>query len=88
MDCFKIRWRNSAYADLEKIHPRAIAAIVKRVEALAEDPFPAPPHSIRLKGRDNQRRLRVGEYRVLYEVDTENRIVWIAAVGPRGSIYH
>ena len=85
MGSFQIRWRNPALGELKRIHKAAIPAIIRHVEALADDPF--PPQSIKLKDRHNQRRLRVRDYRVLYEVDTESRTVWIAAVGHRGSVY-
>ncbi len=38
-------------------------------------------------GLYGQRRLRVGDYRVIYIVDSENKIVTISAIGHRSKIY-
>ena len=35
-----------------------------------------------------QRRLRVGDYRVIYQVDNKHRIVTVTAIGHRKNIYH
>lgn len=85
MGSFQIRWRKSAQSDLKAIDRSSIPVIIGRIESLAEDPFPR--QSKKLRARGNARRLRVGDYRVLYEVDVESKTIWIAAVGPRGSVY-
>lgn len=38
-------------------------------------------------GLYGQRRLRVSDYRVIYTVDSENKIVTINAIGHRSNIY-
>ena len=40
-----------------------------------------------LTGAHGLLRIRVGDYRILYQVDDERRLVRIAAVGHRGDIY-
>jgi mRNA interferase RelE/StbE len=40
-----------------------------------------------LKGEAGLWRLRVGDWRVLYQLDTEHRIVDVTAVASRGSAY-
>ncbi len=52
--------------------------------ALAENPF--PPGCVKLKGTASYR-IRVGDYRVIYCPDTENKIVRLLAVGHRREIY-
>ena len=54
------------------------------IRALAEDP--RPPGSKKLTGRAGWR-LRVGRYRVLYEIEDKVRIVRILDVGHRRDIY-
>lgn len=58
--------------------------IMKAVEALAEEPRPhgipkiRPPISI---GQNiAQYRIRIGNYRILYDIDDKNKIVWILAL--------
>ena len=40
-----------------------------------------------LKGEAGLWRLRVGDWRVLYHLDIEHRVVDVTAVAPRGSAY-
>ena len=49
---------------------------------------PRPPNAKPLRGNlMGVWRLRIGGYRILYEIDDANRVVLIIDVGPRGSIY-
>lgn len=41
-----------------------VARIMKRIEALGDDPF--PDQSIKLAGTEQLYRLRIGDYRVVY----------------------
>lgn len=52
--------------------------------ALAEEP--RPPGSKKLTGREGWR-LRVGWYRVLYEIEDQIRVVQIIDIGHRRDIY-
>jgi len=54
------------------------------VNSLAEDPRPRQSRS--LKGRSG-RRLRVGDYRVIYEVDDDLQEVYVAEVWHRQRDY-
>ena len=60
--------------------------IVAGVERIAEDPRGAP--SVRpLKGSKNRYRLRVGEYRVVYDIEDSVKILWIIRIGHRKEVY-
>lgn len=39
-----------------------------------------------LKGR-NDWRLRVGDYRVIFIIDNENKVYFVTKIGPRGDVY-
>jgi mRNA interferase RelE/StbE len=81
---WRIEYSGSSLRALRKM-PRNIAqTIEKKIEALAEDPY-APNNNVKkLQGRPGFR-LRVGDWRVLYELDMD-RIV-ILEIGPRGGMY-
>ena len=62
-------------------------ALIKRAieERLTQDPISyGKPLRYGLYG---QRRLRVSDYRIIYTVDYDNRIVTITAIGHRSKIY-
>lgn len=56
----------------------------QKIEKLKADPFD-PKNSKPLKGRRDQRAARVGDLRILFQVQGTDVIV--AEIGPRGEIY-
>lgn len=59
--------------------------IVEKIVLLAEDP--RPQGSIKLKGYDNEYRIRVGNYRVRYEIDDEDFVVLLLHCRHRKDVY-
>ena len=59
--------------------------ILSAVPALADNP--RPPGSIKIKSEENRWRIRVGDWRVGYEINDEARVVRIVAVGHRREFY-
>jgi mRNA interferase RelE/StbE len=59
---------------------------MRRIEALAEEPHPPGVEALAgdLKGRF---RIRIGDYRVIYGVAHDRRVVLVYSVGHRSSIY-
>ena len=48
---------------------------------------PRGPDTKKLVGEQNAYRTRVGTYRIVYEIEDNQLLVWILDVGHRGSIY-
>lgn len=82
---YQIVVERSAEKDLKKlsseVRPRAISAI----QALAKKPRPSG--SRKLAGTANDWRIRVGDYRIVYEIADEVRIVRINRVRHRRDVY-
>jgi len=85
MGLFKIEPKGSIEHDLKKIDKQYIPRIVEPIEKLAENPFPV--QSKKLKGSELSYRLRVGDYRVIYQVDQLNKAIVIYHVRHRKDIY-
>ncbi len=85
MDSYKIEPRASLEHDLRKIDRQFILKILDAMRGLADNPFPV--QSKKLKGSDSSYRLRVGNYRVIYQVDTENKVVVVYHVRHRKDAY-
>lgn len=64
--------------------PQEVARIIAAVEDLAQEPFPRG--SEKLSGSEHTYRIRVGDYRVVYEVFTESRIVEIQRAASKGRV--
>jgi mRNA interferase RelE/StbE len=76
--------KRSAEKDLDSLTTKTRARIVKTILLLEEEPRPAGVKKLAIR---EGYRLRVGSYRVLYEIDDENQTVRIFAVGHRRDVY-
>ena len=84
MASFKIEWKRSTKKDLRKIPPDKVGRIVQSAEALKEDPF--PDGSLKLKGSERTYRMRVGNYRIIYEVFPERDVIKIQKIRDRKDV--
>jgi len=70
---------------LRRMPVNAARLIRGRFDQVVEDPMRAP-NVKPLKGRPGFR-LRVGDWRVIYELDHARRRLVVLDIGPRGSVY-
>lgn len=82
---FEIQIENAAEKQLRRIQAPMHERIVNAILPLAENPRPVG--SKKLSGSTNDWRIRVGDYRVLYEIAEEIRIVRIFKVAHRRDVY-
>jgi mRNA interferase RelE/StbE len=82
---FRIEWKKSTRKDLRKLPPSIEGRIVEAVGDLAENPF---PHGVeKLRGSQHAYRIRLGDYRIVYEVVVELKLVEIQRVRHRKDVY-
>lgn len=84
MTRYTVQIARRAAKALQSIDARQRRRIEAAIAALAEDPRPAGVK--RLQGVDAYR-IRIGDYRVVYDVEDAVRIVAVTNVGHRRSIY-
>jgi mRNA interferase RelE/StbE len=60
--------------------------IVAKIREVAVDPYAPNNNLTKLQGRDGYR-LRVGDWRVIYELQYDRLVMLVLDVGPRGDIY-
>jgi mRNA interferase RelE/StbE len=85
MASYKIEWKNSAYKELQKLPRPIITRVVAAVSELSNEPF---PHGVKkLAGSEFSYRIRVGDYRVVYEVFADRLIIEIVRVRHRKDVY-
>jgi mRNA interferase RelE/StbE len=84
MESYSLIFRKSVAKDLRSIPKNDVQRILKRIEALAEDP--RPPGSEKLSGQDRYR-VRQGVYRIIYEIRDEALVIIVVKVGHRQSVY-
>ncbi len=84
MASFKIEFAISVRKDFRHIPKQDAVRILKRIEGLAD--APRPPDSKKLSGNDAMR-IRVGVYRIIYEIRDDVLVVLILRVGHRKDVY-
>lgn len=70
-----ILWKTSAEQDLKKLDRQYIPKVLTAIEALSGNPFPAQCR--KLKGAESSYRIRIGDYRVVYQANTQGKTVTI-----------
>ena len=60
--------------------------IVAKIREVAANPYAPTNNLTKLQGRDGYR-LRVGDWRVIYELQDDSLVMLVLEVGPRGGIY-
>jgi mRNA interferase RelE/StbE len=85
MNEYQILFARAAAKELEALPTKLAIRILESIEGLEVDP--RPPGCKKLEGSEDLWRIRKGDYRVLYSIDDERRIVDIIAVRHRRDAY-
>ena len=82
---YEILLERRAERDIKKLSIEIFQRIIPRIKALAENP--KPTGSRKITGSKSDWRIRIGEYRVIYEVDEKSRVVKVMRIRHRKDIY-
>jgi mRNA interferase RelE/StbE len=83
---YKITFTKQAAKSLQKIPLKTAVIIREKLVQLAENPFAAHLNATKLQGRPGYR-LRVGDWRVIYEIQKDELVIIVLKVSPRGEVY-
>jgi mRNA interferase RelE/StbE len=82
---YRVEFVPSALREMRKLSPDIGRRIGHAIGRLAYNPRPSAAR--RLAGDRSGYRTRVGDYRVLYEVDDEEQLITVGRVAHRGKAY-
>jgi mRNA interferase RelE/StbE len=85
MAAYTLDFKASVEKDLRKVPKDRLPVILEKIEELAEVPLPSD--SKKLSGAEHLYRVRVGDYRIIYEVVHKTKTVTIFYVRNRRSAY-
>ncbi len=85
MASYQIEWKRSSVKELEKLPRQMISKIVSAVDDLSKDPYPQGVR--KLVGSERTYRIRVGDYRVIYDAFESRLIIEIIRVRHRKDAY-
>ncbi|TAN43519.1 MAG: type II toxin-antitoxin system RelE/ParE family toxin [Nitrospirae bacterium] len=82
---FELHIERHAEKDLNKLEKSLFIQIVQKIKELASNPH--PQGSKKITGSQNDWRLCVGDYRILYEIDNKEKMIIIMRVKHRREAY-
>jgi mRNA interferase RelE/StbE len=82
---YEVHLERASENDLKRLPTAIFHRIIPQIRALAENPRPLGCR--KLTGSKNDWRIRIGDYRVLYEIDEKVRAVRIMRVRHRREVY-
>ena len=84
MGYYRIKYRASVEKEIRRIPKKFINAVVTRIDALTQNPFPSGCKKL---AQEELYRIRIGDYRIVYSVDTISKMVTIERIKHRKDIY-
>jgi mRNA interferase RelE/StbE len=85
MPVYRIEFTASAYRSFGKLDPQVRKRLEPRISALADNPRPLD--SKKLVGVEALHRIRVGAYRIVYQIQDDVLLVLVVKLGHRRDIY-
>lgn len=85
---YSFEWSSTARKQLREIDRKQAYRILLTLTQLGDDPFTETADVKALRGYEGLYRLRVGDYRLVYEVFTDRLVIHVLRVAGRGIIYH
>ena len=82
---YEVLLERRAERDLKRLEAKEFHRITREIKALAENP--RPPGCRKIAGSERDWRIRIGDYRVIYELDEEAKVVRVMRVRHRREAY-
>lgn len=82
---YEVFLERAAERDLTRLSASDFRRIISHIKNLADNPRPSGCHKI--SGSKNDWRVRIGDYRVIYEIDAKARAVRVMRVRHRRETY-
>ncbi|MBA7538294.1 hypothetical protein ES705_30569 [subsurface metagenome] len=82
---FNVRYSNRSKKFLKKADKVLVKRLIEKIEKLREDPIIHDTKTV--EGSKSLFRIRVGDYRILYEVDYRNNLIGIVKIDKRPRVY-
>ncbi|MEK6888681.1 MAG: type II toxin-antitoxin system RelE/ParE family toxin [Nanoarchaeota archaeon] len=79
---YSVKFDKNASGFLEKLEVKESLRIINKLENVKENPFHYLEHY-----EGEYYKLRVGDYRLLIDIDFEEKILWVRILDKRGRIY-
>ena len=82
---YSVVLKPAAVRDLRKLPEDIRRRVAGQIDALSWDP--QPPGAEALQGERNLYRIRVGDYRLIYQIENKALVVLVVHIGHRREVY-
>lgn len=82
---YRVKFKSSAEKDFSRLPKKVVTRVLSQIENLKTVPYPR--QVVKLAGADELYRIRVGDYRIIYGVDTESKQIMIHYIRHRREVY-
>jgi len=84
---YSIEFVKSARKDFERLPTQMRGKVTEALQLLAVNPYSELIRVKKMKGADSLYRVRVGDYRVVYEIRKRRLVVVVVKIGNRRDVY-
>ncbi|MBF4563391.1 type II toxin-antitoxin system RelE/ParE family toxin [Microbacterium sp. VKM Ac-2870] len=85
MSAYRVEFTTAAAKEVRKLEPQIRRRVLAAIANLETDPRPSGVR--KLAGHESAWRVRIGDYRVLYEISNERVVVTVFRVAHRRAVY-
>ncbi|MBA2494235.1 MAG: type II toxin-antitoxin system RelE/ParE family toxin [Acidobacteria bacterium] len=85
MEFYSVLLKPSVEKDFRGLPKAILSRVFSAIENLGEEPFPSK--AAKLEGMDRTFRIRIGDYRIIYEVEKTKKVITILYVRHRREVY-
>ncbi|MCD6407431.1 type II toxin-antitoxin system RelE/ParE family toxin [bacterium] len=85
MDYYKIKFKSSVEKDIRKIPNKYIPQIIKKIKLLSFNPY--GKGVTKLVGTEHTFRIRVGNYRIIYQINEDEKQIIVYCIRHRKDDY-
>lgn len=85
MGIYQIEWKKSAVRELKRLDRQIVPKVLAAIDSLSTQPLPAGVS--KLQGSQQTYRIRVGNYRVIYQLFETQLVVEVVRVRHRKDAY-
>jgi len=82
---YRIEFVSSAAKEFRTLEPSAKCRIASTIDTLSQNPRPVGAR--KLRGHHHLYRIRVGDYRIVYEIDDQIKVLWITRIRHHRDVY-
>jgi mRNA interferase RelE/StbE len=83
---YSIVFSKQATKTMRKVPPEIARTILLKFQQVAENPFVSHPNITKLQDREGFR-LRIGDWRVIYDIQKDKVLIFVIKIGLRGEVY-